>query len=257
MTVERQNARMRLSLAVKFAIAFVAVLAPVLIANGLFNTWIGYTEAKNATFQLRQEKAKSAADRVSEFVSLIEGQLGWTTRPDWSRVGIEQQRYDFIRLMRQTPAITDLLYVNGAGKEQLRLSRLDPDSVGTQADLSADPRFVRRAPKRTWFGPVYLRRGSEPYMSMGVAHAAATAARRSPKSISSSSWDVVNSIRVGRSGYAYIVTNEGRLLAHPDMSRVLRGTDLSQLPVVADAIKRPPGAAETRASRPAWIRRRN
>ena len=71
MTVERQNARMRLSLAVKFAIAFVAVLAPVLIANGLFNTWIGYTEAKNATFQLQQEKAKSAADRVSEFVSLI------------------------------------------------------------------------------------------------------------------------------------------------------------------------------------------
>ena len=48
-------------------------------------------------------------------------------------------------------------------------------------------------------------------------------------------WDVVSQIRVGRTGRAYVVDSEGRLLAHPDISLVLRRTDLSQLSQVKSA----------------------
>ena len=38
-------------------------------------------------------------------------------------------------------------------------------------------------------------------------------------------WIVVSEIRVGRSGQAFVVDQTGRLIAHPDISKVLQGTD--------------------------------
>jgi signal transduction histidine kinase len=42
-------------------------------------------------------------------------------------------------------------------------------------------------------------------------------------------WDVVSQIKVGERGHAYVVGAEGRLIAHPDISLVLRNTDMSNL----------------------------
>ena len=42
-------------------------------------------------------------------------------------------------------------------------------------------------------------------------------------------WDVVSQIKVGERGRAYVVGSEGRLIAHPDISLVLRNTDMSNL----------------------------
>jgi HAMP domain-containing protein len=49
-------------------------------------------------------------------------------------------------------------------------------------------------------------------------------------------WDVVSGIEVGRTGRAYVVDSSGRLIAHPDISLVLRRTDLAGLPQVAAAL---------------------
>ena len=58
-------------------------------------------------------------------------------------------------------------------------------------------------------------------------------------------WDVVSQIKVGKDGYAYVVDRQGRLVAHPDISLVLRGTDMSRLPQVAAALRQAP-ADDTR-----------
>ena len=42
-------------------------------------------------------------------------------------------------------------------------------------------------------------------------------------------WDVVSQIKVGERGHAYVVGAQGRLIAHPDISLVLRNTDMSRL----------------------------
>ena len=48
-------------------------------------------------------------------------------------------------------------------------------------------------------------------------------------------WDVVSQIKVGVRGHAYVVDVQGRLIAHPDISLVLRNTDMSQLAQVRAA----------------------
>ena len=58
-------------------------------------------------------------------------------------------------------------------------------------------------------------------------------------------WRMVDRIRVGDQGYAFVVTNEGQLLAHgnPDAkSRVARGDNLSAHPLVARVAAAPPNA---------------
>jgi hypothetical protein len=46
---------------------------------------------------------------------------------------------------------------------------------------------------------------------------------------------VVSQIKVGEHGHAYVVDAQGRLIAHPDISLVLRNTDMSRLAQVRAA----------------------
>jgi len=228
--------RLRMGLALKLALAFVGLVSLVLIVNGSVDMWLGYREAENAAVQIQQEKAQDAARRIGQFVSEIEREIGWTTPPQWDALPLEQRRYDFIRLLREVPAISELTEIDGSGKEELKLSRIAPDVVASGTDDAAEPRFAEAEAKGVWFSPVYFRNMSEPYMTIAVAHAGqhagVTAAEVNLKFI----WDLITAMQVGRTGYAYVVNSRGRLIAHPDLSLVLRETDLSHLPQVAAAL---------------------
>ena len=226
----------RLPLAAKLAAALIGLVALVLLVNGGIEAWLGYDQAKRAALEVQSEKAGAAAVQVEAFLSDIETQLGWTAGAEWGYGKPEQQRYDFIRLLRETPAITALAYIDGHGKQQLAVSRLEPDSIASGKDFSNDPRFVRAVVDKVWFGPVEFRRGSEPYMTIALAHVGknggVTVADVNLKLI----WDVISAIHVGEKGYAYVVDDRGRLIADPDLSLVLRDTDLSTLPQVQAAL---------------------
>src|SRR6187401_3527309 len=148
---------------------------------------------------------------------------------------LEQRRFDALRLLRQVPAITELSQLDSTGKEQLRVSRLAMDVVGSGLDLSKDPKFAETVAKKVYYGPVYFRRESEPYMTLAVAgtrrDAGVSVAEVNLKLI----WDVISQIKVGQRGHAYVVDAQGRLIAHPDISLVLRNTDMSRLAQVSAA----------------------
>ena len=228
--------RFRLKLAVKLALAFIGLVCLVLFVSAGLDMWLGYEQAENVAVHIQQEKAKDAAGRIEEFVVDIERQLGWTTPRQWDALPLEQRRYDLIRLLREVPAISEVAEIDGSGKEQLKLSRTAPDLVASGIDFSTDPRFAETEAKGVWFSPVYFRNQSEPYMTIAVAHAGhhagVTVAEVNLKFI----WDLINSTQVMHTGYAYVVDRRGRLIADPDLSLVLRDTDWSHKPHVAEAL---------------------
>ena len=235
--------KIRSRLFLKYAALFVAVVCVALVTNGLFEIWVSYRQHKDSLIQVQREQAESAATKIGQFIKEIESQVGWTTQLLWSVETIEQRRFDALRLLRQVPAITELSQVDASGKEQLRVSRLAMDVVGSGLDLSKDPKFAEAVKNKVYYGPVYFRRESEPYMTLSLAgtrrDAGVSIAEVNLKLI----WDVVSKIKVGEHGQAYVVDARGRLIAHPDISLVLRNTDMTRLAQVQAAQRGATGAS--------------
>jgi len=234
-TGEAAGRGIRTRLFTKYVALFVAVVAIALLANGLFEVFFYYREHRASLIRVQHEQAEAAAAKMGQFVTEIESQLGWTTQLPWSAVSIEQRRFDALRLLRQVPAITELAQVDSTGKERLRVSRLAMDAIDSGIDLSGDPKFTEAVAHKVYYGPVYFRRESEPYMTLALAGARKDAGVSIAEVNLKLIWDVVSRIKVGEHGHAYVVGPEGRLIAHPDISLVLRNTDMSGLAQVRAA----------------------
>ncbi len=214
------------------------------LSNGIFEVFFYYREHKAALIRIQREQAEAAAAKISQFIKEIESQLGWTTQLPWSAASLENRRFDALRLLRQVPAITELAQIDSTGHERLRVSRLAMDVVDSGLDLSKDPKFTEAVAHKVYYGPVYFRRESEPYMTLALAgtrkDAGVSIAEVNLKLI----WDVVSQIKVGEHGHAYVVGSQGRLIAHPDISLVLRNTDMSKLVQVQAALAEQQALAE-------------
>jgi signal transduction histidine kinase len=219
----------------KYVVLFLGLVSGVLVINAALDLYFVYQDNRRASIDVQREKAEAAAQRIESFVRGIENQIGWVAYAQFDSLPAEQRRFDYVRLLRQVPAITELVQLDRDGREQLRVSRLSMDVVGGGPDRSAEPAFVEAKAHKVYFGSVYFRKESEPYLTMAVAHGGrggVTVAEINLKLI----LDVISQIKVGKDGYTYVVDRMGRLVAHPDISLVLRGTDMSRLAQVSAAL---------------------
>ena len=242
-----KGTKIRARLFAKYVALFVAVVGVALLSNGIFEVFFYYREHKVALIRIQHEQAEAAAAKIGQFIKEIESQLGWTTQLPWSVASMQDRRFDALRLLRQVPAITELSQIDSTGRERLRVSRLAMDVLDSGLDLSKDPKFTEAVANKVYYGPVYFRRESEPYMTLSLAgtrkDAGVSIAEVNLKLI----WDVVSQIKVGERGHAYVVGSQGRLIAHPDISLVLRNTDMSKLVQVHAALAAQAALAEQAA----------
>ena len=222
-------------LARRYLIVLVALVTGALVTAGAVQLRASYTENQAALVALQREKAHGAAARIEAFVRDIERQLGWTTHAPLvtTDAALDARQLDALRLQRQAPPITELTYIDANGREQLFVSRLVPDRRRSGLDVSKEPRFVEARAGKPWFGPVYFRKDSEPYMTISapISGGGVAAADVNLKFI----LDVVSQIKVGKTGLALAIDAKNDLIAHPDISLVLQKTNLGQLPQVAAA----------------------
>ena len=225
----------------KYILLFVLLVGGALLASGTVQLWFSYEENKAALARVQKEKALSAAARIEGFIDEITRQIGWTARAQWARSVLEQRRVEYLQLLRQASAVTEISHLDSKGHEELMVSRLAMDVIGSGIDYSRDPKFTEAKAHKTWFSPVYFRKESEPYITVAIAGAGrdtgVTVAEVNLKFI----WDVVSRIKIGKAGYAYVADPRGLLIAHPDIGLVLRKTDLARLPQVKEALAAPPG----------------
>jgi adenylate cyclase len=207
-----------------FLALFLAVTIPMLL-YGASEAWFSYLEQRALLSQRLQVEARAASSRIQDFLDGIREQMGWTVQLPWNETNLDRHRLDALRLLRQVSAIVEVALIDGNGKERLKVSRLGRDIIGSGVDRSADPSFVGARKARVWFGPIELNRGSEPYMAMAVGGnrkaVGVAVAQINLKLV----WDVITAIRVGQSGSAFVADGTGKLVAHPNLSLVLRGAD--------------------------------
>ena len=227
--------KIRSRLFTKYVALFVTVVAVALLSNGIFEVFFYYREHKAALIRIQHEQAEAAAAKISQFIKEIESQLGWTTQLPWSAGSIEQRRFDALRLLRQVPAVTELAQVDSTGKERLRVSRLAMDVVDSGLDLSKDPKFTEAVAHKVYYGPVYFRRESEPYMTLVAGRHPQGCRRQHCRGQPQADLGRGVADQGRRERPCLCRRRAGRLIAHPDISLVLRNTDMSKLAQVQAA----------------------
>ena len=192
-----------------FLVLFLAVVIP-LAASGVSEAWFGYRDQRARLHQLLGIEARSAAARIQDFIEGITNQLGWLVQLPWSDEPDERRRIDAARLLRQIPAVVSLTLMDGTGKERLYVSRIGLNRIESRLDRSGDPAFVGSLANRIWFGEVNYYRGSEPYLTIGIAgnrpSVGVVIAEVNLKLI----WDVISAIKVGNTGHAFVLDGSGQ-----------------------------------------------
>jgi adenylate cyclase len=207
-----------------FLALFAAVTVPLLAAGGS-QAWFGYLDQRAQLNDLLGAEARTAATRITRFVEEIEEQLAWMVALPWTDARDERRRIDALRLLRQAPAVMNLRLIDGASKERVAVSRIGLNRIESGIDASADPAVAGARTGRPWFGPVTYHRKSEPYMTVALAGPRTAAGVAVAEINLKLILDVIAGIRVGETGQAFVLDRPGRLIAHPDISLVLRGAE--------------------------------
>ena len=222
----------------KYLLLILSLVTIALLASGAIGVYFSYQENKSALASLQHEKALAAATRIEQYVEQIVKQLAYAALPQLDAGDVELRRIEFLKLLRQAPEVTDIAQLNPAGREQLAVSRLGMDNINSGKDRAQEPAFRNAKRGQPWFGPVYFKKETEPYMTIAIRSGSDTG----PVTIADVNlkfiWDVVSRIKIGEKGKAYVVDDNGFLVAHPDIGLVLRKTNLAHLLHVKAALEK-------------------
>jgi class 3 adenylate cyclase/HAMP domain-containing protein len=222
---------LREGLFAKYVVSLVGLVVFVLAVNGAIETFISYRATKTSLTGAMSEKAEATAKRIDQSISELERQISWVTRASVDT--IDKRRTDYAQLMNQVAPISQLTWLNGQGRELLRLSRTQI-AYASGIDFSHDPRFTETVARGVSYSPAALS-ADRPSMSISVAHSGfnngITVADIDLRFLS----DFLGDAQVGKATFAYVVDPHGKVLATstkgPDVGR-----DLSTLPQVAALI---------------------
>ena len=213
----------------KYLLLIMSLVGAALLASGGIGLYFSYQETQAALASLQAEKAVAAAARIEHYMQQITQQLGFAALPQLDASDTELRRGEFNKLLRQVPAITDIAWLDADGRERNAVSRLGMDVTGSGRDRSGEAAFINARRGQPWYGPVYFRKDTEPYMTVAIRAGSdkgpLTVAELNLKFI----WEVVSRIGIGRKGRAYVVDAAGNLVADPDIGLVLRKTSLAGL----------------------------
>lgn len=231
-----------------YLVTLVLLVCGALIVSSAIGLFFSYQDTRNTLAGFQREKARSAAITIHQFVEELERQArrpAQTPREASSR-GLELRLKDYQELLKHVPAITELSYLDRDGKERIRVSRISSNIIGSGEDFSAAKKFREARSEDVYFSPVYFRDDSEPYMTIGVPERGSDAGVVTAETNLKFILESVSRISVGRAGDAYLVDENGVLIAHPDIALVLRKTNFSHLSQVQAALAAPLNSANPR-----------
>jgi signal transduction histidine kinase/CheY-like chemotaxis protein len=213
-----------------------------LIVGILLEMGFRFQEARQNLEVVHRQMAELAALRIRNYIEDVARAVHLAAQPRNVVAGRVGDDYitDLRNLLKNVPAIRNVVALDMAGHEELRQSRIARSVPDAAADHSAAGYFTAVRAGETYFGPIIFPQNSfepriviatpiEPFVGEVIGVLAAEVNVRY-------AWDVVQEIQVGESGYAYVVDSTGSLVAHPDLHLVLQRKNLSDLPQVAAVV---------------------
>jgi PAS domain S-box-containing protein len=230
------------SLAFTLAIIFsILIIIVLLIASGM-QMYFSFSAQQKMLFVNQQLIARNAANTVEHYIlnkisilKAIAGRSRLTILPE------EHQKLALEKLLGLEPIFRQLVLFN-ANQEILRVSRISKLLALESMEYNSGELFHKVYQNSTYISPIYIDRiTGEPMLIIAVPVTNAFGDIEGILLAESNlkfMWELVEKIKVGNTGHAYVIDEKGYLIAYYDVGRVLKREKLDYLKEVSAFINR-------------------
>jgi putative methionine-R-sulfoxide reductase with GAF domain len=246
MKTRTKNPRPPRSLATTLAIAFFTLSAVILLISGGYAAYTSINFYIHGISDIQEHAGRDASDVVTTFIEdkfvSIESAVEFANPV----TATDEARQTFMEsLLGLHPAFQQFALLDGESRQLTGVSRLS-QTLSPQFTLQLkDSAFTK---DQRFISPVYIDDStSEPLiiMAIPVKNVLGDVQGTLVTEVNLKfMWDLVDQLKVGEAGYAYVVDNQGNLIAFEDTARVLRGENVAHIPEVQEFLDSPSSAGD-------------
>ena len=220
------------SLRERLLVLLAANLLVMVLAVGAGVTLLVAANEQEAWQGRQREAARYAGERVSTFIGRVQDSLSLVALMD--RDTLEATPGVMGDVLKEVPALVEVIRLDQRGNVVASAS----SGEAVLANLFTIPQstwFLEAKAGRPYLGGVQISSAREPYLILAVPtpDGGAVASRLSMNVL----WEVVGAIGFGKTGQAYVVNQEGQVIAHKDPDVALSRASLEGQPETADLLQ--------------------
>lgn len=157
-------------------------------------------------------------------------------------LGSKEQQLLLGLLVKNDSSFTHASIIDSHGMEVVKVSDRRVYFPSDLTDQSQSPKFLRALKGEDYISPVYTSFRDQPYVTLAIP---IWGAQQSVIGVVAAEadlsflWEALGKISFGTEGYAYLVDNHGKLIAHKDTALVLKQMDLRQIEGVKKFLRNP------------------
>jgi GAF domain-containing protein/HAMP domain-containing protein len=235
---ETATGRRSLPLVARFLIAFIAAAVLPMVVIGTIGIVSSSATQRAQVRDVQDGAARNAANVIDAYLQQTENELTLAVRTRSLQGELSSTTFLDV-LLAYNPGFETLTLMNKTGQEIAKRSRyllFGPQDLSNRANT---PEFVFAVRGERYLGPISISQYAEPLVTLAIPMRSTSGEINGVLSAEINlkyMWDIIARLEIGQEGYAYVVDSEGRLIAHRDSSRVLKGLDLSRQESVRDAL---------------------
>jgi len=239
------------SLTTSLALGFFGLSVFVLLLSSSLQIFLNIqaqqSALSNRQILIAQEAGKSVSDFIQNKFNTLETALSFA---DPITASPEARNTIMEGMLGINPAFRQFAVISRQGRQLGQISRISP-SLSSQfsAHISDNNLFNQISQDQYYLSPIYIDdETSEPLIVMAIPvndvlgkFEGTLVAEVNLKFM----WDLVDQIKVGSTGYAYVVDSGGNLIAYRDTALVLQGKNVNQISKVNQFTQNPTSPADT------------
>jgi GAF domain-containing protein/HAMP domain-containing protein len=221
---------MRNSLRTRLTVAFIGLTIVPLLLMGLVLAWQSFEAQQRQALSLQHEVARRISTAVDALIRDLENDLQVIVQvQELKDLAPDQQRNILSKLMSHQASFVELTLLDGQGHEQIRIARpgaVTPTQTGDRSQ--ADEFVIPKQNGKTYFSPVRFDQIlAEPFMTISLPLLDPDSGQVDGVLIGDARvtgmWNLIRSVPVSEGEDVYIVTAQGRVIAHRNPLVVLTG----------------------------------
>ena len=203
--------------------------------------YFNYSTQMDFVRQIQEEISTKASSKIDSYISTILSDLELISSNINDINNTEDNEGLIKSLMEVNPSIYEIAIVNVSGNEVSKIIRYNPAASKLLEDVSTEEIFTEVLRGEYSVGDYYMSEYQIPFMSIGfpikdakfnLIGAVLAEVDLSPM------WNIISTIRVRDTGYAYVVDSKGYLIMYKEVTLVKRNLDLKHVEGVSNFLEK-------------------